>query len=193
MRKTTSKPVPSPANRPLRLLTARELASRFDTAISQGDGVSGAHCVHESWMRGEMSVHIEAALATLWRHAADSIPPWLPTQFIEWLPLVYETTALYQLEQRGRSNIYLVLLDYADRPGHRHGVYVGMTSHDPALRFDQHKAGIRAAGSVLKRGLELLSGPTLHLQRLRRTDAAEVEEQLAQALRLCGLLVQGGH
>jgi hypothetical protein len=33
----------------------------------------------------------------------------------------------------------------------------------------------------------------LHLQRIRRKDAAQIEEQLAEALRAEGLFVQGGH
>ena len=82
----------------------------------------------------------------------------------------------------GRSNIYLVLLDYSDRRGDAHGVYVGMSRYSPAQRFDQHKAGIRAAGSVLKRGIEVLTGPTLHLQRIKRGEAARIEAALAVAL-----------
>ncbi len=193
MAKPALTPDVAPAERPLRLLSARDIAARFEVALKQADGVTGAHCIHEHWMRGALAAHIETSLGALWQHAADSIPAWLPTQFIEWLPLVYETTALYSPPQRGRSNIYLVLLDYADRADQRFGMYVGMTSHDPTLRFDQHKQGIRAAGSVLKRGLELLAGPTLHLQRIRRADAADIEEKLAEALRARGLLVQGGH
>jgi hypothetical protein len=46
---------------------------------------------------------------------------------------------------------------------------------------------------VLKRGLEVLTGPVLHLQRIPRALAADIEEQLAEALRAEGLLVQGGH
>jgi hypothetical protein len=68
-----------------------------------------------------------------------------------------------------------------------------MTHYAPAQRFDQHKAGIRAAGSVLRRGLEVLAGPTLHLQRIARADALRIEEALAEALRAEGLFVQGGH
>ena len=68
---------------------------------------------------------------------------------------------------KGRSNIYMVLLDFADRRGDPHGVYVGMSEYTPAQRFDQHMSGIRAAGSVLKRGIEVLTGPTLHLQRMQ--------------------------
>jgi hypothetical protein len=174
-------------------MTSLELAARFEQALGDADGVTGAHCIHERWMRGEMSVHIEAALAALWQHAAASIPDWLPTQFVEWLPLVYEVTALFTPPQRGRSNIYLVLLDYQDSRPERFGVYVGMTAYAPSLRFDQHKAGIRAAGSVLRRGLEVLTGPTLHLQNIERREAGQIEEQLAEALGSRGLLVQGGH
>ena len=73
----------------------------------------------------------------------------------------------------------------------RYGVYVGMSRYSPAQRFDQHKAGIRAAGSVLKRGLEVLTGPTLHLQRIARPEAVRIEAQLAEALGDAGLLVAG--
>ena len=54
------------------------------------DGVAGAHCVHEWWMRGEMSITIEHALERLWKQAAASIPEWLPMRYIEWLPCAYE-------------------------------------------------------------------------------------------------------
>ena len=113
--------------------------------------------------------------------------------YVEWLPLVYEVTARFEKSGRGRSNIYLVLLDYEDSPRGPYGVYVGATQYTPAARFDQHKAGIRAAGSVLKRGLEVLTGPVLHLQGLKRAQAEEIEEGLAEALRAEGLVVQGGH
>ena len=68
-----------------------------------------------------------------------------------------------------------------------------MSKYSPAQRFDQHKAGIRAAGSVLKRGLEVLTGPALHLQYIKRSEAVRIEEELAAALSATGLLVKGGH
>ena len=58
-----------------------------------------------------------------------------------------------------------------------------MPTYTPAQRFDQHKAGVHAAGSVLRRGIEVLTGPTLHLQRFGPRNA----------LRDAGLLVEGGH
>jgi len=68
-----------------------------------------------------------------------------------------------------------------------------MSRYSAHQRFDQHKAGIRAAGSVLRRGLEVLTGPTLHLQNIGRGDAVRIEVDLAEALRAAGLFVQGGH
>jgi hypothetical protein len=182
-----------PGTRPLRGLRNPALHARLEAALAAADGVTGAHCVHELWMRGEFVAHIEAALERLWERAAKSIPDWLPMRYIDWLPTAYEVAARFQAGRKGRSNIYLVLLDYEDRREGPHGVYVGMSHYSPAQRFDQHKAGIRAAGSVLKRGIEVLTGPAMHLQYIARPVAARIEVELAEALRDAGLLVQGGH
>jgi hypothetical protein len=144
-------------------------------------------------MRGEFPLNIEQALDRLWARAAKSVPEWLPMRYVSWLPEAYEITSRFQSSARGRANIYLVLLDFSDRRGDPHGLYVGMSQYSPAQRFDQHKAGIRAAGSVLKRGIEVLTGPTLHLQRIARSEAARIEEQLAIALGDAGIKVEGGH
>jgi hypothetical protein len=181
-----------PGSRPLQGLTQADIAHRFERALQSADGVMGAHCVHELWMRGEMSINIERALERLWARAAASVPEWLPMRYVEWLPSVYEIAAGFRSAGKGRSNIYLVLLDYQDRDG-AYGVYVGMSKYSPAQRFDQHKAGIRAAGSVLKRGIEVLTGPTMHLQYIKRSEASRIEEELALALSSAGLLVKGGH
>jgi hypothetical protein len=141
-----------------------EVVARFEQALAAGDGVTGAHCVHELWMRGEFGANVELMLARLWACAAATVPDWLPMRHVDWLPLAYDVAARFQAQRRGRHHVYLVLLDYADSRPEPYGVYVGMTHHAPADRFDQHKAGIRAAGSVLRRGLELLPGPVLHLQ-----------------------------
>ncbi len=183
----------APATRPLRALTGVELRQRLEAVLATGDGAAGAHCIHELWMRAELGFDIDSALDRLWKSAADSIPEWLPMTHVEWLPMVYEIAGRFGAARKGRSNIYLVLLDYRDRRGAPYGIYVGMSHYSPAQRFDQHKAGIRAAGSVLKRGLEVLTGPTLHLQRIARAEAAAIEARLAEALADAGLLVQGGH
>jgi hypothetical protein len=181
-----------PASRPLAGISQSEIAARLTRAYASADGLNGAHCIHELWMRGAMSINIERALEQLWACAAASIPEWLPMRYIDWLPTVYEIALNFASSAKGRSNIYLVLLDFSDRDG-SYGIYVGMSKYSPAQRFDQHKAGIRAAGSVLKRGLEVLTGPTLHLQYIKRSEAARIEMQLAEVLADAGLRVKGGH
>jgi hypothetical protein len=184
---------PSPATRPLQALSSAALAAEFARALDSAQGMAGAHCIHELCMREELPARIEAAMQRLWQCAAASIPDWLPMRYIHFLPLLYRTAARFRAHGRGGSNVYLVLLDYGDRSSDLYGIYVGMSRYPPAQRFDQHKAGIRAAGSVLKRGLEVLTGPTLHLQQLARVEAGRIEAQLAAALSEQGLLVQGGH
>ena len=182
-----------PAERPLRTRSDRDLAMEFERALAAGDGLIGAHCVHERWMRGDFAAHIETALDLLWKRAGASVPEWLPMRYISWLPTAYDVAARFTASGSGRSNLYLILLDYSDRRGDDHGVYVGMSRYSPAQRFDQHKSGIRAAGSVLKRGIEVLMGPTLHLQHIKRGDAARIETGLASALADAGIRVEGGH
>jgi hypothetical protein len=181
-----------PGTRPLQGASAADLARRFGRALAQADGLVGAHCVHEWWMRGEMFSNVERALERLWASAADSIPEWLPMRYVQWLPRLYEVASEFRASATGKSHIYLVLLDYSDR-AEPFGIYVGMSRYGAAQRFDQHKAGIRAAGSVLKRGLEVLTGPVLHLQYIKRTEAARIEIELAEALTAVGLTVKGGH
>jgi hypothetical protein len=183
----------APGARPLHALRRDALSEQFEQALHKKEGISGAHCIHELWMRNEPPMSIEAMLTRLWSAASGTVPDWLPMRYVSWLPLAYEVAARFRPEGRGRANIYLVLLDYSDRGAEPHGVYVGATRYSPAARFDQHKAGIRAAGSVLKRGLEVLTGPVLHLQRIPSAQAEEIEEGLAEALRAEGLLVRGGH
>jgi hypothetical protein len=182
-----------PCSRPLQLKSRADILAGFAEALASADGAAGAHCLHELWMRGEWPDNIEKGLENLWKHAARSIPDWLPMRYIDWLPLAYEVAGEFRAAFKGRTNIYLVLLDYTDSRPEPHGVYVGMSHYSPADRFDQHKAGIRASGSVLKRGLEVLTGPTLHLQYIARREAARIEAELAAALSAAGLFVQGGH
>jgi len=182
-----------PAARPLAGLPQADVEAQLAAALQNKAGAAGAHCIHELWMRGEFAARIEVALAALWRCAAASIPEWLPMRYVHCLSMVYEVALAFSATRRGGCNVYLILLDFTDRHRGPHGLYVGMSRYAPARRFDQHKAGIHAAGSVLKRGLEVLTGPTLHLQHIARAEALRIEAQLAAALRDAGLLVEGGH
>jgi hypothetical protein len=182
-----------PRGRPFAALRVDALAGTFAAALAAGDGLAGAHCVHELATRGEPPHRVEAARERLWAACAATIPEWLPMRHVEWLPLAYDVAGSFRARRRGRFSVYLVLLDNATRRGSDYGVYVGMTGYAPAQRFDQHKAGIRAAGCVLKRGLELLPGPVLHLRRISRAEAAAIERDLAVALADAGIAVEGGH
>ena len=192
-KKTAGLDQAAPASRPFRELTREPLLERFEHALTTRDGVTGGpHCVHELWMRGEISLDVETLLERLWSAARESAPD-SAHALHRMVTVAYEVAGRFEPEGRGRSNIYLVLLDYRDSRDEPYGVYVGASRYAPADRFDQHKAGIRAAGSVLRRGLEVLTGPVLHLQRIPRAQAADIEERLAEALRAEGLFVQGGH
>ena len=156
-------------------------------------------------MRGEMAASVEPALRAVWDAAAATTPDWLPMHYVEWLPLCYEVCARFEATRRGRSHIYIVLLDYRDNPpdtaaqaassahGSGFGLYVGMSRYPGVQRFEQHKAGIRSAGSVRRRGLEVLEGPVQHLQGVARGQAADIEVRLGEALSAAGLFVKGGH
>ena len=63
-----------PAARPLRALREFELQSKFAGALTAHDGIAGAHCIHEWWMRNAFPTRIDEALAQLWQYAAESIP-----------------------------------------------------------------------------------------------------------------------
>ena len=115
--------------------------------------------------------------------------------YVSWLPLVYEVAARFQAAKRGPAEHIsrAARLQRAGRGPAGHLCGHDRTAYAPAQRFDQHRAGIRAAGSVLKRGEELLIGPVLHLQHIAQADAVRVERALAIALADAGLLVEGGH
>jgi hypothetical protein len=186
-------PPPAAVPRPWLHETRTVVVGRLEDALAARAGAAAAVCVHELWMRGEIGLNIERALERLWAAAAAAVPEWLPTRHVEWLPLAYEVAARCVASRRGRSSVYLVLLDFSDTAGDPHGLYVGATAADPVLRFEQHMAGIRSSGSVRRRGLELLPGPTLHLRGIASAEAARIETQLAEALSAAGIRVRGGH
>ncbi len=83
-------------------------------------------------------------------------------------------------------SVYVVLL-HDQRRHDPWGLYVGQTSRDPDLRFDQHKAGYKASGAARRFGVRLLPELTAHLNRLQRWEAVDLEEALAEAFRAAGV------
>lgn len=98
------------------------------------------------------------------------------------------------LKSRGPGHaVYVVLLEDPRRPC-RWDLYVGETSRDPDLRFDQHKTGYKASRWVNRFGVRLLPEVVEHLNPLERWEAIDLEEALAEAFRKAGVAwVEGGH
>lgn len=92
-----------------------------------------------------------------------------------------------------KHSVYIALLEDRRRAC-RWGLYVGQTSCDPDVRFDQHKAGYKASGSVKRFGVRLLPELVAHLNPMRGWEALELEAALAEELTRAGApWVAGGH
>ena len=100
--------------------------------------------------------------------------------------------------RKGRHHVYVVLLSDAvlgeprflrSNPGYVTGkpcVYVGMTGLDPDVRFDNHKAGIRANKYAKRFGLRLMTELFEHLNPMPYGDAQYMEVDLGIRLRTQG-------
>ena len=96
--------------------------------------------------------------------------------------------------KRGAAHSVYVALLHDPRLGQRWGLYVGQTSLDPDLRFDQHKAGYKASKAVRRFGVRLMPGLYEHLNPLCGWEALDLEAALAEAFRAAGISwVEGGH
>src|ERR1035441_1246541 len=108
-------------------------------------------------------------------------------------------------QQPDHHNVYVVLLDPAAgrlravraanprRDPKKPCVYVGMTGLTPEERLANHKAGTKAASVVKRYGIRLLPELYEHLNPMPLHAGAEMEKDLAEALRRAGYTVTGGH
>ena len=99
---------------------------------------------------------------------------------------------------RAKHHVYVVELSkdvlyeakfVNSNPGYVTGkpcVYVGMTGLDPDVRFDNHKAGIRANKYVTRYGLRLMTELFEHLNPMTYGDAQYMEVDLGIRLRVQG-------
>ena len=95
---------------------------------------------------------------------------------------------------RGVSHHVYVILLHDPALGGRWGLYVGQTSRDPDLRFDQHKAGHKASRPVRRFGVRLLPDLVEHLNPMSRAESLELEAALAEGFRGAGIpWIEGGH
>ena len=115
----------------------------------------------------------------------------------DWMPKAQAAARSLRAATRGAKgaghSVYVVLL-HDRRRAEPFGLYVGQTSRDPDLRFDQHKAGYKASGAARRFGVRLLPELTAHLNPLRAWEALEIEAGLAEEFRRAGVpWVEGGH
>jgi predicted GIY-YIG superfamily endonuclease len=92
----------------------------------------------------------------------------------------------------GHHSVYVVYLRNPRGDG-RAGYYVGMTGLTPDERFQNHKAGVKAARVVRKFGVRLVPRLYAHLNPMTYERAVRMEVMLADSLRKRGYAVFGGH
>jgi hypothetical protein len=107
-------------------------------------------------------------------------------------------------ESSYHHNVYVVLLDpqvlrdprirraNPKRDPAKPCVYVGMTGLSPEERFQNHKAGIKAARVVQRHGVRLMPELFECLNPMPFDAAAQMERDLAEDLRSQGYTVTGG-
>ena len=115
----------------------------------------------------------------------------------DWMALAHRAAHALKATTRNAQgaghSVYVILL-HDRRRAEPWGVYVGQTSRDPDLRFDQHKAGYKSSRAARRFGVRLLPDLTAHLNPLLRWEALDLEEALAEAFRAAGVgWVEGGH
>ena len=93
---------------------------------------------------------------------------------------------------RKHHSVYVVYLRNPSGDG-KAGYYVGMTGLSPEQRFENHKAGVKAARIVRRCGVRLVPKLYAHLNPMSYADAVATETQLAEDLRRRGFKVFGGH
>ena len=116
---------------------------------------------------------------------------------LDWIVKAQRVARTFQAVTRGerhaRHAVYVILL-HDPSPRGRWGLYVGQTSRDADLRFDQHKAGHKASRAVARFGVRLIPYLVDHLNPMRAWEALEIEAALAEEFRKVGIAwIEGGH
>lgn len=114
-----------------------------------------------------------------------------------WWPKAERTAHAFKATTRkakgAKHSVYVVLL-HDPRRADPWGLYVGQTSRDPDVRFDQHKTGYKASSAARRFGVRLAPALTEHLNPMHQWESLDLEAALAQAFRDAGVpWVEGGH
>jgi hypothetical protein len=169
-----------------------EVVKRARRAAVEGDIETLSYCMAELSPRYR-SMTLTACLDITGFAQTLGISP------IDWLEKAAEITGRFSPQTTGKHNLYIILLSRlkGKKPGY--GVYVGETSKTPAARFKEHAQGKRNKkgplfSRIVYRHHECLL-PTLysHLNPLSTREAKKLEGEIAEALKLGGIPVYGGH
>jgi hypothetical protein len=142
------------------------------------------------------------------KHRSGTLTEWLDIieyaqtlglEPINWLETAAEVTSLFTPQTTGRRNLYIILLSGLKGKTPGYGLYIGETLKSPVARFKEHAQGKRNKkgplfSRIVYRHHECLL-PTLysHLNPLSTREAKEFEGKIAEALRMEGIPVYGGH
>ena len=115
----------------------------------------------------------------------------------DWVSKAERIARTFQATTAGKRHadhsVYVILLHDPSQMA-RWGLYVGQTSRDPDLRFDQHKAGHKASRAVRRFGVRLLPHLVAHLNPMSGWESLELEAALAEGFRNAGIpWIEGGH
>ncbi|MBN1176468.1 MAG: hypothetical protein JXA51_02175 [Dehalococcoidales bacterium] len=169
-----------------------EIVKRACDAAINGDIESLSYCL------AELSPKHRNIDLTTWLDITESAQK-LGLYPVDWLAKAAATTGRFTPRTTGKHNLYIVLLHELKGKIPGYGLYVGETSKSPEARFKEHserkrnRKGPLFSRIVFKHQKCLL--PTLynHLNPLSRTEAKKLEVEIAEALRLEGIPVYGGH
>ena len=182
----------TPPFRPFFSRSTEEVEKHAYKAAKKGDLETLSYCL------AELSPKHRNIELSAWLNITEFAQK-LGLQPIDWLERAAETTSLFTPQTTGEHNLYIILLSrlHGKIPGY--GLYVGETSKSPVARFKEHARGKRNRkgplfSRIVHRHHECLL-PTLynHLNPLSRGEARELEGKIAEALRLEGIPVYGGH
>jgi len=181
-----------PACHPFSSWKTEEIEKHAYKAAGEGDIEALSYCL------AELSPKHRNIDLTAWLNITEFAQK-LGLEPVDWLEKAAEITGRFTPQTTGKHNLYIILLYElkGKRPGY--GLYIGETSKSPDVRFKEHaqrkrnRKGPLFSRVVFKHQKCLL--PTLynHLNPLSREEAKDLEGKIAEALKLEGIPVYGGH
>jgi hypothetical protein len=183
---------PKPMSRPFASWKTKEIEKQAYDAVDKGDIEAFSYCL------AELSPRHRNIDLTAWLDITESARK-RGMEAIDWLERAAEITGSFTPRTKGKHHLYIVLLHELKGKSPGYGLYVGETSKSPQVRYKEHserkrnEKGPLFSRIVYKHQKCLL--PTLynHLNPLSREEAKKLEGEIAEALRLAGIPVYGGH